>query len=102
MNKEETIAAAELMVYAAHGGRIQARHKIHGAMPDSIANWFDIKGLVFNWDDYIYRKKLEPKTIWVNEYGRDLCAHTTREAAVFNCTQITAIREAVKYREVIE
>ena len=49
-----------------------------------------------------YRVKPEAKTIWVNEYGGDICAHTTREAAVFHCTQITAIREAVEYREVIE
>jgi hypothetical protein len=47
----------------------------------------------------VVKQYVEPKTIWVNEYGYATCAHDTKESAIITA-DYDVIRTAVEYREV--
>ena len=55
----------------------------------------------WNWDVYSYRIKLQPKIIYVNEYGDDMDAVHYSEQEAKEDSGCGAIRVAVKYKEVI-
>jgi len=99
MNRLDTRHAAEVMLHEADGGKVERldlNNIQSGWLEHVVGHW--------DWTSFDYRvAKPEPKTIWINEYsGTNLCAHTTREAAVFNCAPITVQRQAVEYKEVTD
>jgi len=64
--------------------------------------WLTKGGDTFNFTDYIYRIKPEPKEIWVNEHRQAVdIGYSSREEAV-NHAYWDAERVAVHYKEVIE
>lgn len=65
--------------------------------------WFpqETRSGLFDFIDYEYRIKPEPKTIWVNEYEHHYAGYFSKKDANDFCADV-AKRRAVKYQEVIE
>jgi hypothetical protein len=61
MNREEAKVAAEVMLAYANGATAQQRR-----LGDMEAKWYTPSRPVWNWDQFEYRVKPEPREFWVN------------------------------------
>ena len=97
MTPEQTKAAIEVMQAYVDGKTVEVSNS-------NVNNWMEVAGTispVWNWDEFRYRIKPEPRTIWVNEYGGSDVAHKTEEDA-WDGARPQAVRTAVKYVEVTD
>lgn len=99
MNAEETRRAAQVMLAAAEGKKVQRRR-----LPNGTA-WQDCLPLhAWDWFSFDYRVKPEPLEGWVNVYpdtaGRYISFHSTKENADRSASD--ARIRCVKMREVEE
>jgi hypothetical protein len=98
VNIEETKKAIEVMQAFVDGKTVQCSE------PEGEAGygWRAEKEPLWQWDNFRYRVKPEPKEIWVNEYsdGRKY-SYDCRDNAISGAGK-TPSRKAVRYREVIE
>lgn len=64
--------------------------------------WSDMIGFNLDTFNYEYRIKLEPRTIYVNEYKRGYTVFTDTVTATACFKEEEGLRCAVPYREIIE
>jgi len=93
MNTKEMI---EVMQAFEDGKEVQSRY----SESELGADWFEASDPCWDWDEFEYRIKPEPKEVWVNEYdGLRPVAYLTKADANFSSGEPT--RTSVLYREVL-
>jgi hypothetical protein len=80
MNELQIRAAADVMAAAAAGHKIEIRSRRVGEREDG---WHSSSCPGWNWQDYEYRVKMEPKTLYVvrDKHGTPACTYDIAASA---------------------
>ncbi len=100
MKNQESLQYQQSIIQAAiNGKKIQLREKI--VDPDPWQSKAIYPGVTFDFCGYEYRIVQEPEEVFINIYSWGRGAHDTKEEAETQADK-SALRVAVKFREVIE
>ena len=76
MTREEARQAAKVLQAYADGKTVQCKQR------SKAGQWQDLDATagVFNWTQYLYRIKPEPRVVYVCDYGDGIFNHNTHES----------------------